>query len=65
MVETMNQKESVTLGISNEGEREFSVEVIKNWLPEKVSYFGNVVYFKVKDKFYSIKSEDFKEIFEN
>jgi hypothetical protein len=65
MIETMSQKESVTLGVSNEGEKNFPVDVIKNWTPEKVNYFGNTVYFKVGEKFYSINSEDFKDIFSN
>ena len=65
MIETINQKESVTLGISNEGEKNFPVDVIKNWNPEKINYFGNTVYFKVGNKFYSINSQDFKDIFNN
>ena len=65
MIETMSQKESVTLGISNEGEKNFPVDVIKNWNPEKVNYFGNTVYFEVGEKFYSINYDDFNDIFRN
>ena len=65
MIEIMNQKESVTLGVSNEGEKNFPLDVIKNWNPEKVNHFGNTVYFKVGEKFYSINSEDFSNIFSN
>ena len=65
MIETISQKESVTLGVSNEGEKNFPLDVIKNWNPEKVNHFGNTVYFKVGEKFYSINSEDFSNIFSN
>lgn len=65
MIGTMYQKESVTLGVSNEGEKNFPLDVIKNWNPEKVNYFGSTVYFKVGEKFYSINSEDFSNIFSN
>lgn len=65
MIGTMSHKESVTLGISNEGEKNFPVDVIRNWKPEKVNYFGSTVYFKVGEKFYSINSEDFRQIFNN
>lgn len=61
----MSQKESVTLGVSNEGEKNFPLDVIKNWNPEKVNYFGDTVYFKVGEKFYSINSGDFSDIFSN
>lgn len=61
----MSQKESVTLGVSNEGEKNFPLDVIKNWNPEKVNYFGDTVYFKVGKIFYSINSEDFNDIFSN
>ncbi len=65
MIGTMSQKESVTLGVSNEGEKNFPLDVIKNWNPEKVNYFGDTVYFKVGEKFYSINSGDFSNIFSN
>ena len=65
MIGTMYQKESVTLGVSNEGEKNFPLDVIKNWNPEKVNYFGSTVYFKVGEKFYSINSGDFNDIFSN
>jgi hypothetical protein len=65
MIEAISQKKSVTLGVNNKGERNFPVNVIKNWNPEKVNYFGDTVYFKVGEVFYSINSEDFKDIFEN
>ena len=65
MVEATSQKESVTLGVSNEGEKNFPLDVIKNWNPEKVNHFGDTVYFKVGENFYSINSEDFSDIFSN
>lgn len=65
MIETISQKESVTLGVSNKGERNFPVNVIKNWNPEKVNYFGTTVYFKVGEVFYSINREDFNDIYKN
>lgn len=56
-------KETVTLGIANTGEKNFKVEDIINWKPEKISYMGDSVFFQVDETFYSMKRLDFREIF--
>ena len=65
MIDTINQKESITLGVSNEGERNFPINVVKKWSPQNINYFGDTVYFKVNKQFFSIKVEDFNQIFNN
>jgi hypothetical protein len=54
---------NVLVGVANEGEISLSVDVLKNWEVSKVSYFSDVVYFKSGDNYYSMKRNDFKEIF--
>ena len=56
-------KEIVTLGIANTGEKNFKVEDIIDWKPQKISYMGDSVFFQVDETFYSMKRIDFKEIF--
>jgi hypothetical protein len=56
-------KQTVTLGIANTGEKNFKVEDILDWKPEKISYMGDSVFFQVDETFYSMKRLDFREIF--
>jgi hypothetical protein len=56
--------EVVRVGVANEGELTLPVEVVKEWEPKKINYMGEVVYFKAGDKFYSMKTLEFKQIFE-
>lgn len=54
---------TVLLGVANQGETSFSVENVKTWEIEKITYFSDIVYFKYGDSYYSMKRTDFKEIF--
>lgn len=54
---------TVLIGVANEGEKSIEVEKIKDWEISKISYFSDMVYFKHSDTFYSMKRNDFKQIF--
>ena len=56
-------KNTVTVGIANEGRRNFNVDEMSNWEPKKITYSGTSVFFKVEDTFYSMDRTDFEEIF--
>jgi len=57
-------KEVVKVGVANEKETSLDVEVVKLWVPTKISHFGATVVFKQDDKYYSMTREDFNRIFE-
>ncbi len=54
---------TVLIGVANEGEISIEIDVIKNWQISKITYFSDVVYFKSDNSFYSMKRNDFKQIF--
>lgn len=56
--------EVVRVGVANDGELTLPVSEVKEWEPKKINYMGDVVYFKADDTFYSMKTVDFKQIFE-
>lgn len=54
---------TVLVGMANEGEISMRIENIKEWQISNITYFSDVVYFKNVDTFYSMKRNDFKQIF--
>jgi hypothetical protein len=56
-------KETVMLGVANEGEKSFEIEVLKTWQPKNVNYFSDVVYFSNDKIYYSMKRVLFDQIF--
>lgn len=56
-------KEMVKVGIANDGEKNLEIEELMKWEPKNVNYFGDVVYFKYEDKYYTMKVVDFRKIF--
>lgn len=59
----MAVKETIKVGVANEGETNMDVELIKSWIPKNITYSGDIVIFKADKKFYSMKRDDFKKIF--
>jgi hypothetical protein len=57
------EKETVILGVANEGERSYPLKEVIKWKPTKVSKMGSLTYFQSGDTFYSIPTEKFHEIF--
>ena len=56
-------KELIKVGIANEGEKNITIEDMMDWQPKNVNYFGDTVYFKHEDKYYTMKIVDFKKVF--
>jgi hypothetical protein len=56
-------KESVLVGVANEGELNFPLEMVEGWEPKKIANVGSTVFFEHDDKFFSMERSKFKEIF--
>lgn len=53
----------ITVGIANEGQTNISADVLKTWEPKNITFFSDIVYFKVDNTFYSMKRIDFNNIY--
>jgi len=56
-------KETVLVGFANEGELNLEVEIVKKWEPKDINFIRDVVFFKSDDSYFSMKTIDFKRIF--
>ena len=56
-------KQTVTIGVANEKEKNIDVEELKTWVPKNISYFSDTVYFKQDNVYYSMKRLDYDKIF--
>lgn len=56
-------EETINVGVANEGELSLSVSVLKEWKPTNVTQFSDTVFFKVKDKYYSMKAVDYRKLY--
>ena len=54
---------SVLVGVANQGEQNIPLDIISKWEPDKLSFFGDTVFFKVENTYYSMKKKDFCNIF--
>lgn len=54
---------SILVATANLGEQNISLDIIQKWEPEKMSFISDTVFFKVGDTFFSMKKEDFCNIF--
>lgn len=54
---------SVLVAVANEGEQNMPLEVVSEWNPDKISFFGETVFFKVDKSYFSMKKSDFCTIF--
>lgn len=57
-------KQTVSVGVANEGETNLDVDVVKTWTPKEINCFGDTVFFKIEKSFYSMKRNDFIKFFE-
>jgi hypothetical protein len=55
--------ETVNVGFANLGEFQLKISDIEKWTPKKITYLGDTVFFKHDDACYSMKTNDFKIIF--
>jgi len=55
--------DTVLVGIANEGEQQFKVELVQKWEPKNITYIGDTVFFKQGDSYFSMRATDFRTIF--
>ncbi len=55
--------DTVLVGIANEGEQRFSIDIIEKWEPKNITYVGETVFFKQDNGYFSMKAIDFRNIF--
>jgi len=53
----------VKVGIANDGEQAIKIEIVEKWEPTNINYIGDTVFFKADDTYFSMKTVDFKKIF--
>jgi len=56
-------KQTISVGVANEKEKNFDIEELKSWNPKNINYFSDTVYFKHEDTYFSMKRQDFDKIF--
>lgn len=59
----MGKETTVTLGVANEGERNFKIDEVLLWEKKKMSYIGDSVFFEANEVFYSMKKIDYVKHF--
>ena len=55
--------DTVLVGIANEGEQRITIEIVKKWEPTNINQIGDTVFFKQGDTYFSMKTIDFRTIF--
>jgi hypothetical protein len=56
-------EELIKVGVANEGEINLPVSLLTEWKPSNVNQFGDTVFFKQGDMYYSMKLVDFKKLY--
>jgi hypothetical protein len=56
-------KQTITVGVSNQGERNMTIEELLKYEPKKITYTGSQVLFEHNDVFLLMNTSDFKQIF--
>lgn len=54
---------SVLVAVANIGEQNMPIDIVEKWDPDKMSFLGDTVFFKVDDTFFSMKKTEFCTIF--
>jgi len=55
--------DTVLVGIANEGEQRFEIDIVKKWNPTNINYIGDTVFFKADGSYFSMKTIEFRKIF--
>ena len=45
-------KQTISVGVANEKEKNFDIEELKSWNPKNINYFSDTVYFKHEDTYF-------------
>lgn len=53
----------VKVGVANDGEQVIEIEIVEKWEPTNTIIIGDTTFFKVEDRYYSMKTIDFRKIF--
>ena len=56
-------KQTITVGVSNQGERNITVDELLKYEPKKITYTGGQVLFEHNGVFLLMGTSDFKQIF--
>jgi hypothetical protein len=56
-------EQSIKVGIANEGEQLIPISVLEKWTPTNISQFGDTVFFKQDNTYFSMKVLDFRKFF--
>ena len=56
-------EELIKIGVANEGELNLPVSLLKEWKPSNVNQFGDTVFFKQEDAYYTMKTVDFRKLY--
>jgi len=56
-------KDIVYVGVANEGQISLPIDIVEKWEVKNVNQFGDTVFFKVEDMYFSMNVSDYKEIF--
>lgn len=53
----------VKVGVANDGEQVIEIKIVEKWEPTNTIVIGDTSFFKVEDRYYSMKTIDFRKIF--
>lgn len=59
-----NSKARVSVAFANEQPQNLEVEVVSKWEPKNINRVGTHVFFSVDGQYVSMKTADYKKIFE-
>ena len=54
---------TVRVGLANEGELDIDLDIVEKWEPTNVNYIGETVFFKADNSYFSMKTIEFRKIF--
>jgi len=52
----------ILLGVANEGEQNFELALVKEWVINKTTLVGNTVFFEVDGTYFSVDRQKFDNI---
>jgi len=58
----MSEKKMILLGVANEGEQNFELALVKEWVINKTTLVGNTVFFEVDGTYFSVDRQKFDNI---
>jgi hypothetical protein len=58
-------EEAIKVGVANEGETIIPISVLEKWEPKNITQFGDTVFFKQDDTYYSMKVLDFRKLYQS